>query len=299
MSSPRAATTTTKGRTYGLELPPPDGHKTLWSVTTIIGGGLPKPVLIPWGMKTVAEYAVRNYRRLYAMCQAAEGDEEAVYHIVAWLKGSPYREREKKADLGTLLHSIAEARALQKALPTITPDVAPLYQQFRRFEEECEPEWEMSEATVYNVRESFAGTLDGIGRLRGKRVPEAWRNRLVMADYKTGGEIDLRDPRNSKGVYPEAALQMSAYAHAEGAYLAPGTVAPLPPIEGALAVHITPETYQLIPVEIGEPVWRSFRYVRECFRFMEEISKGVLGEPLVLAEPTAPARRMHRRKVAA
>ena len=297
MSSPRAATTTSKGRTYGLELPPPDGHASLWSVTTIIGGGLPKPALVPWGMKATAEYAVANYKRLSAMCQAAEGDDEALYQVVAWLKGAPYREREKKADLGTLLHSIAEARAVGKPLPKITPDVAPLYKQFGRFEAECEPEWEMSEATVFSVRESFAGTLDGIGRLRGKRVPDAWRDRLVMADYKSGGEIDPRDSRNSKGVYPEAALQMAAYAHAEGVYLAPGTVAPLPAVDGALAVHITADGYQLIPVDIGDAVWRAFRYCREVFRFQEELSKVVLGEPLVLETP-APVKRSSR-KVAA
>jgi hypothetical protein len=238
-------------------------------------------------MKTVAEYAVANYKRLYAMTEAAAGDPDAIAGVIGWLKGSPYREREKKADLGTLLHAIAEARALQRPLPRITPEVAPLYASFGRFETECEPEWEMSEATVYNVKESFAGTLDGIGRLRGKRVPAAWRDRLVMVDHKTG-----------KDVYAEVALQMAAYSHAEAVYLAPGTVVPLPAVEGALAVHITPEGYQLIPVDIGEAVWRSFRYVRECFRFMDEISNGVLGQPLVL-EPVTAVRRPRTRKAAA
>lgn len=280
---PKAATTTSKGRTYALQLPPPDGEKTLWSVTTIIGGGLPKPALIPWGMKSVAEYAVSNYRRLFAMCQAAEGDDDAMYQVVAWLKGAPYREREKKADLGTLLHAIAEAKAVGKPMPKVTPDVAPLYAQFQRFERECEPEWLMAEATVYSVAESFAGTLDGIGRLRSGRVPAKYRGRVLMVDHKTG-----------KDVYPEVGLQMAAYAHAEAAYLAPGVTAALPPIEGALAVHITADDYQLVPVDIGEPVWRSFRYVRECFRFMDEISKGVLGEPLELAAAAAPRRRTRK-----
>jgi hypothetical protein len=288
MSQPRAAITTSKGRTYGLELPPPTGHVNLWSVTTIIGGGLPKPALVPWGMKATAEYAVTNYERLYRMVKAAEGDDEALYQVVAWLKGAPYREREKKADLGTLLHSIAEARALQRPLPQITPEVAPLYAQFQRFETECEPEWEMSEATVYSVHESFGGTLDGIGRLRGKRVPAPWRDRLVMVDHKTG-----------KDVYAEAALQMAAYAHAEGVYLAPGTVAPLPAIEGALAVHITETDYHLIPVDIGDPVWRAFRYVRESFRFMEELSKTVLGAPLVLEALAPLSKSKGSRKAAA
>lgn len=275
MASPKAATTTSKGRTYGLELPPPDGHKIVWSVTTIIGGGLPKPALVPWGMKTVAEYAVGNYKRLYAMCQAAEGDDEAMYQVVAWLKGSPYREREKKADLGTLLHELAEAKALERPLPAITPDVAPLYAQYQRFVKEWHPEFEMAEATVFNLRESYAGTLDAIVRMNGRRL---------LLDWKTG-----------KDIYPEAALQLAAYAHAEAVYLAPGVTAPLPEIDGAVAVNITADTYRVVPVEIGEPVWRSFRYVRECFRFMEEISKGVLGEPW---PAPVPVRRPRTRKAA-
>jgi hypothetical protein len=302
VSNPKAATTTSKGRTYGLELPEPwltpAGHVSLWSITTIIGGGLPKPALVPWGMKSVAEYAVANYQRLFAMVKAAEGDDDALYQVVGWLKGAPYRYKEKKADLGTLLHSIAEARALQRPLPTITPDVAPLYKQFQRFEQECEPEWEMSEATVFNVRESCAGTLDNIGRLRGKRVPASIRGKLIMGDYKTGGEIDLADPARDKGVYPEVSLQMSAYAHSDGVYLAPGTVAPMPAVEGAVAIHITADGYRVRPVDIGEGPWRSFRYVRECFRFMEELSKTVIGEPLVLLPPE-PAKKRASRKVAA
>jgi hypothetical protein len=283
MAGPKAATTTSKGRTYGLELPPPDGHKTLWSVTTLLNGK-PKPALLPWGIKATAEYAVTNYRRLFAMCQAAEGDDEAMYQVVAWLKGAPYREREKKADLGTLLHAIAEAKALERPLPVITSEVAPLYAQYQRFLAECKPEMELAEATVYNIKESYAGTLDGIGRLTAG-VPLAYRNRRLLWDYKTG-----------KDIYDEVALQCAAYARAEGVYLAPGTVAPMPEVEGAVAIHITADAYRVIPVEITEPVWRAFRFVREVFRYQEETSKTVLGEPLVI---TAPVRRARTRKAAA
>jgi len=274
MAGPKAATTTSKGRTYGLDLPEPHGHKTLWSVTTIIGGGLPKPALVPWAMKTTAEYAVSNYRRLYAMCEAAEGDEEARYQVVAWLKGAPYRERERKADLGTLLHALAEAKALGRPLPTISEDVAPLYAQYQRFMREWRPRFEMAEATVYNVAESYAGTLDAIMWLDG---------RLVLADYKSGADI-----------YPEVALQLAAYERAEGVYLGPRQTAPMPAVEGAVVIHITADGYRVVPIETGEPVWNAFRYAREVFRFQEEISKRVLGEPM-----TPPARTRRTRKAAA
>lgn len=279
MSSPKAATTTSKGRTYGLELPPPDGMKSLWSVTTIISGGAPKPALLPWGIKMTAEYAVANYQRLYAMASAAAGDPDALAGIVGWLKGAPYRDRDKKADLGTLFHSIAEAHALGKPRPLITPDVAPLVAQFERFLVEWRPEFVMSEATVYHVKESYAGTLDAIAVLGGRQV---------ILDYKTG-----------KDVYPEVALQLAAYARAEAIYIAPGTSVPLPQIDGAVVVHVFADGYRVVPVEIGEPVWRSFRYVREVFRWMDIVSKEVVGEPLVAPVPARPARKPRTRKAAA
>jgi hypothetical protein len=280
MSGPKAATTTAKGRTYGLELPPPDGLVSLWSVTTIIGGGAPKPALLPWGIKATAEYAVANWERLAAMARAADGEPDALASVVGWLKGAPYRDRDKKADLGTLFHSIAEAHALGKPRPLVTPEVAPLVVQFERFLADWRPEILMSEATVYHRAESYAGTLDAIMRLGG---------RTVLADYKTG-----------KDVYPEVALQLSAYARAEGVYLAPGSVATLPSLDGAVVIHVTDAAYRVVPVDIGESAWRSFRYVREVFRWMDEISKGVLSEPLTAPVWPAPARKPRApRKVAA
>ena len=50
--SPRNATESGSKRLYAWR-----GEK-FWSVTTIISGGLPKPALLPWGIKAVAEAAV-------------------------------------------------------------------------------------------------------------------------------------------------------------------------------------------------------------------------------------------------
>jgi hypothetical protein len=282
VSGPKAATTTSKGRTYGLELPPPDGMKSLWSVTTLISGGKPKPALLPWGIKATAEYAVANADRLYAMVKAAGGDPDALAGVVGWLKGAPYREREKKADLGTLFHEIAEAHALARPRPLVTPDVVPLVVQFERFLADWRPEYELAEATVYHVKESYAGTLDGIA-LMGHPA------RRLLLDYKTG-----------KDVYDEVALQLAAYARAEGVYLGPGNVAPMPAVDGAVVIHVTAEGYRVVPVDIGDDVWRSFRYVREVFRYQDSLAKGVLGEPLSIPIfPVAEARRRRTRKAAA
>lgn len=281
MTTPRAVTTTSKGRTYGLDLPPPAGHVTLWSVTTIIGGGKPKPALLPWGIKATAEYAVRHVDRLAAMVRAADGDPDALAGVVTWLKGAPYRDRAAKADIGTTFHAVAEAHALDKPRPAVPPDVAPLVPHLETFLRDWRPVFEMAEATVYSVAESYAGTLDAIAVMGDPP-------RRYLLDYKTGADV-----------YDEVALQLAAYARAEAVYVAPGITAPLPAVDGAAVVHVTADGYRLVPVDIGDDAWRAFRHVREVFRWQEIVSKSVLGEPLAAPKfPAAPPSPRRRRKEA-
>src|SRR5919206_204427 len=108
-------------RSPGVSLDEPP--QRFWSVTTILKGALPAPALMNWGMKSVAEFAVANYRQLSAMCSASYrftrgddgtvsgviGDPDGVQAAIDWLKGSPYRERDRKADLGSRVHEYAEA----------------------------------------------------------------------------------------------------------------------------------------------------------------------------------------------
>lgn len=265
MSQPKAARTTSRGRVYQWR------GESYWSVTTIIKGGLPAPALMAWGIKSVAEYAVENANRLGRMVQAAEGDPEALDGVVAWLKGSPYRERDRAADLGTTLHELAEAHALGKPLPEAPLPAQPQLAQFHRFLDDWDPEFEMAEASVYNRTEQYAGTLDAIVA-RFRKAPALGR---VLLDYKGG-----------KGVYPEAGLQLSAYRHAEFVGL-DGEEIPMPATDGGMVLHLRPDGYALLPVDTGDEVFRSFLFVREVFRFQEDIAKRVIGEQLTAPEVAA------------
>jgi hypothetical protein len=125
----------------------------------------------------------------------------------------------------------------------------------------------MSEATVYSPAESYAGTLDAVVKIGG---------RTLLVDYKTG-----------KDIYPDVALQLAAYAHAEYVLLADGTSVPMPAVDGAFALHLREfdeelgdRGYSLIPVDVGQAAWDAFRFVREVMRWMEETSKGVLSQPI-------------------
>lgn len=247
--------TTSRGRVYSWK------GRNYWSVTTIIKNGLPSPALMAWGMKAVAEYAVGHHKQLYAMVEAAAGDPSALEPAVGWLKGAPYRDREKAADLGTAIHGWAEAHVIGKPMPEPPPEVAPYLAQFQRFLADFAPDYipEMAEAPVFNSTESYAGTLDAIARIG---------DLTFLIDYKTG-----------KGVYPEAALQLAAYSRAEFVAMPDGSERPLPKIDGAAVLHLQKDGYALIPARIDDDVYRGFLYCREIFRFVEEVSKSTLSEP--------------------
>ena len=281
MSSPKAARTTSRGRTYTI-----DG-RPLWSVTTIIGAGLPKPAIAGWQAKTIAEYAVANWRQIGAMLTTVKmravpdagyhiaTDPDAVKAAVDWLKGSPWRESERKMNLGSAVHAEAEAYVLGAPRPDPPLTVGRYIASFRNFLDDFAPVYEMTEATVYSIAESFAGTLDAIVDIGGRRL---------LIDYKTG-----------KDIYPDVCLQLAAYANAEFILLDDGRSVPMLPVDGAAALHLReydPEVpgdrgYSLIPADISAPVFKAFLFVREVMRWQEDLSKNVLSQALGTPEAVA------------
>ena len=256
-------TTTNKGRYY--EWRAEDGK--FWSVTTLVNGGLPKPVLVNWAKKYVATYAVENFTRLGALLEPTPDGFVDKEGAIGWLKESPYRDRDRRGALGTLVHDAAEAYILGKPFPEWTPEMRPRMEQFVKFLEDWQPDYMdgMVEAPVYNRAERYAGTLDGICHIRSSAGE--WRR--VLIDYKTG-----------KGVYPEVALQLAAYRHAEFIGAPDGSEIPMPQVDACVVLHIPDEgEYQLIEVRADDEVFQAFKYVREVFRFMEETSKRVLLGP--------------------
>jgi hypothetical protein len=259
VTNPKNATTGRDGRFYTFR------GERYWSVTTIINGGIPKPALINWAKKFTAEYACDNIKKLNALLEPEDGtvDRDGA---VEWLKGAAYRDRDKKADIGTFIHGATEAYVLGKPFPEWPLPLAPRMRAFERFLSAYEPVWEATEASVYSHTERYAGTLDGIATIG--RGPH--KGRKLIGDTKSG-----------KAIYPEVALQLAAYRNAEFMELPDGSEVPVPDTDGAFALHL-PETgdYDAFLVETGEEVYRTFLYCREVFRWMNEISKGVLG-PLV------------------
>jgi len=171
------------------------------SVTTILGV-LDKPGLIYWAAGLTADAAIAIAKSLPQRLE--EDGREAVWK---WLRDARFRRTRGKrtaTELGSLVHAACEEYAITGQRPPVEPDVAPFVDRFEEWCDRWQPSYEAAEVTVYSPTHGFAGTLDAIATIGGMRL---------LLDYKTTDKPDEPDKR--PGPYPEAALQLAAYRHAE------------------------------------------------------------------------------------
>jgi hypothetical protein len=239
-------------------------NENYWSVTTILQA-VPKPALINWAKKFTAEYACDNFDQLQALLAPRHDGSVDRDGAVDWLKGAAFRDRDRKAEIGSRIHAACEAYVLGQPFPEWPITIRPQMLAFERFLLDYQPTFEATEAGVYNRSERYAGTLDGILTFENDG------GRRLVGDYKSG-----------KAIYPEVALQLAAYRFAEFIGLADGSEGPMPDVDGAFALHLPAEggTYEVLDVRADLDVFRSFLYFREAFRWMDESSKTVLLGPL-------------------
>lgn len=247
MTSPKNATTTKSGRTYTW------GNESFVSVTTLLGA-LSKPAIIRWAAKSVAEYAVTHMAEIHALALA---DPDGAIRA---LKGSPWQVRDKAADFGTHVHKQIEARLLGQTPAEPPADVATRVGYFQQWADDYLPDFEAAEATVYNRADHYAGTLDIIATIGGKRY---------IVDVKTG----------KSGVFPEMALQLAAYANAEFIGAPDGTEIVMPEIEAGAVLWIGPNGYEFVGVRIDDVIYESFLDVANSWNFQNVIGKSaILGQ---------------------
>lgn len=197
--------------------------------TTLIGGGIPKPNLIYWAGKTVAEY-VRDNPLDVELLRTKDGVEG--FDMVKELAGVPGKVRDAAADRGTEIHHIAEK--LMHGLEVVVPDeLRPAVLGYLKLIDEWDIAPILTEASVGNRKHWYSGRLDSvatIGALGGMKV---------LLDWKT-----------SRGIYGETGLQCAAYAKAEF-YVndaEPNVEIPMPEIERTIVCHITDAGSFLYPL---------------------------------------------------
>lgn len=227
-----------------------------YSVTNITKNGLPEGYgLQKWKRTSVANAAVAATQEGFLQKMVAASPKGAV----EYLADAPFSSSSKARDIGTEVHELIEALIVGKPAPDPSDDARPFIEQYRAFMDEYKPEVLMAEATVFSPSHWWAGTLDAVMAFPGCPLP------MVM-DIKTGG------------VWPEVALQLSAYAHAE-LIDTPGGDEPMIDVDQgrALVLDLSADRYRLREVRIDAEIYRTFLYVRETFRWNQETSRSVLG----------------------
>lgn len=275
----------------------------LRSVTTILSGGVPKPGLVFWAGDCCTDSAIEHLPQLVA----ASRHPDQLAELRAWIRKAHTRKKDERAEIGTAVHKIVEARLLGTTPPATVqvageewaldgPELAPYIENFHRFENEWEPEWTASEMVVANPEHGYAGTLDytiAANGLIGRALrAQGWDVNLaldLMGDTKTGGEWDrITSAGHVHGVYPEAGLQMSAYRRATVCWLRDGSRVPMPETnEVGVVLHLRPEGYRLYPARCGDLEYAYFRHAQVVDEWSSRISsakadKPVIGKPLEL-----------------
>lgn len=238
------------------------GRRTHWyvdgkgqkipGVTTILKKGLPKPALVGWGIRTVAEYAVDRWKEL---------EEKPVSERLKELKGSPYADRDAAANRGQDVHRLAEqlVRGEQVDVPE---ELVGHVESYVRFLDDWEPKPLLAEATVYHLEYGWAGTLDLVAE-----VPDG---RTLLMDLKT----------SRSGVFGEVAYQMAMYRWSSHYVDATGEPKPMIPVDDAVVVHVRADGYSVVPVRTDDSVLREARYIARVAR-AAEACKDYIGEELL------------------
>lgn len=237
-------------------------------VTTLIGGGVPKPQLNPWYARMVAEFVEQNpleVERLRALPPVQHQGRERSALVDALCK-VPTGKRDSAAERGTAIHSLAEKVVAgdEVAVPVEHDGEVTGYVEFL-------DTWDITPLVVEgrgaNATEFYAGTFDLVG----------------TSPHLAGGKPILIDLKTSNGVYGETALQTAAYSRFEFYLDADGNEHPMPEIHACYVAHITPFGTDLHPLcrdrgELAE-AYRQFlcaAYTTKC----AARRKAFLGEPL-------------------
>jgi hypothetical protein len=219
-----------------------DGVKA-WGVTSTLSAAVAKGGLVPWAAKASAQEVLDRWDELAAMVPSDR------YELV---RTAHERDRDAAARRGTEVHKLAHRLILGE---DVTPpdELRGHVDAYISFLDQWEPQELLVETTVASKRWNYAGTLD------------------VVADLADGQRwlYDLKTTRS--GVYPENALQLAAYRHAEWLLAGDGTAVPMLPVDQAGVVWLRDSgDYELIPCDTGPAIQRTFLYALQIAQYLKE-----------------------------
>lgn len=245
-----------KGHSYHDE----DGAK-LDGVTNLINEGLPKPALINWAANTTADFAIDNWDEL---------SREPISERVKKLRRARFVQRDAAARRGTEVHQLAES-LIHGELVEVPDAIAGHVEAYVKFLDEWQVSPVLVETSVASRRWNYAGTLDVVGDLVGTSCAhcEGWPVVSTLHLPRRGCRYLYDIKTAQSGIFPEAALQMSAYRYADVFLDADGNEQSMSELGicGALAVWVRSEGYDVYRVEADELAHNKFLHVATVARW--------------------------------
>lgn len=256
MTQPKLAHATENGRFY---LDPKTGQMLI-SVTNVLdkGVGLKGPALQGWAVKVTVDYVREQIPRIVAATRTPAAWDAMAREI----KAQRDVVRDKASDLGTRVHDLGEAHLTGKPMPD-DPEAAPYlasYLQFLAdFGVDITTDVFAAEASVFNRRLGYAGTLDVLLWLHLFQDPEgdhpvsySEERRLWLVDLKSS------QTKPATAVYPDQTLQLAALRYAEGMWLPDDSELRMPPVHACATLNLRTAAYGFIPHVVGLPEKQAF-----------------------------------------
>jgi hypothetical protein len=233
--------------------------KEVPGVTSVVGT-LPKPFLQYWAAKVVAEEAVAVDMDALLRKRGPDG-------AIKYLKGTPNRDRDRAADMGSAVHDTLEHLALGEAFD-VPEEQQGFISGYDQFCERFSPTWIKLEETVYGespAGHGYAGSFDAITEISG----ENW-----LIDFKT----------TRSGVHPEVALQLAAYANAKSLIHPDGSTSEIPRIDRFGVLWLRPTEWSFVELNVTQSetdkMWETFCSLLDVWQWVNGGSKKALGAPL-------------------
>ncbi len=193
-------------------------NKHVTGVTTILGGGIPKPALVRWAPKVVAEWVANPVNKSELDSLLIGSADEAI----RFLKGLPSKERDDAAERGTEVHDLAEQLNLTGEV-NAPDELLGFITGYLDFMEAWQITPVLAENVAGNRKHWYSGKFDLI----------------ATSPFLAGGLPVMIDLKTSKGVYGETALQCAAYARSEF-YMDGAKETPFPELAATYVAHVTP-----------------------------------------------------------
>jgi hypothetical protein len=217
-------------------------------VTTILNDAMPKPGLMKWSAKAVAEYVANERETVERLWNIGPGS------TVAALKEVPWDHRDKKAERGKEVHQLAAAVVTGEEVE-VEDDLVGHVESCIAFMDAWGIKPILTEQPVGSRLHKYAGTFD--------LIADHDRGPTGIFDFKTGG------------IYESVAFQNVAYAFAEF-HGQNGDETPMADygIQQSWVVQIRADDYDIHPLPFGPNIYDEFIHLRRA----AEINKRAKGD---------------------